>query len=77
MSKEQGPSLEANSFSVGQLIPRVLWNVEVHRRIHNSLPPVRIFSQTNSVHAGSHFLKNHFNIIFLSIPRLSKWFIPL
>jgi hypothetical protein len=39
---EQRPSLEANSFSASQEIPRVLWKPEVHYRINNSPPPVPI-----------------------------------
>jgi hypothetical protein len=47
---EHRPPWEANSFLVSQEIPRILWNLEFHYSIHNSLPIVPILNQLNPVH---------------------------
>ena len=72
-SMEQSPSWDVNMFSAGQKIPRILWNPQVHHRIHKCPPLLPILSKIDPVRViTSHFLKNHFNIMLLSMPGSSK-----
>jgi hypothetical protein len=61
---EHNPSSEANSSSDSQEIPRLLWNLKVHYRVHKSLPTVLVSTQNNSAHTFPPFyFKFYFNII--------------
>jgi hypothetical protein len=48
---QHSPSGEANRFTASQEIPHILWNPNVHYRIHKCPLPVRVLSHIKPVHA--------------------------
>jgi hypothetical protein len=72
---ELSPYREATSFPHTQDLPSILWNPEVHYRVHESPPPVPILSQTKSVHTTPSYLsKIHPNIIHICLGLSSNLF---
>jgi len=71
---EQSPSWEAKMSSASH-IPHILWNLEIHDCMYNSLPPVPILNQMNPVQAPpphpTNFFEIHFNIILIAMPMFS------
>jgi hypothetical protein len=65
------PFWKVNSGHGVQQIPSILWNLKFHYRVHKSLQPVPILSQTNLLHIlQCYFFKTHFSNILSSVPRL-------
>jgi hypothetical protein len=64
----QSPSWEANWLSASQEIPRILWNPNVHYRIHKSPAPVPILAQLDPVYTTSH--PNSWMSILILFPHL-------
>jgi hypothetical protein len=66
---ELSPSWEANSHCATQEIYNILWNANVHYRVHKSPLLVPILIQINLAHIiPSYLSKIHFNIILPPIP---------
>jgi hypothetical protein len=53
---EQRPSWEADSFSAGQEIPCILWNLKVHYHITTCLYPEPALNFPNASNLSDHLL---------------------
>jgi hypothetical protein len=53
---ELSPSWEVASCAVTQELPSILWNPEVHHRVHISPPPVPVLSQIDPVRSTPSYL---------------------
>jgi hypothetical protein len=73
-SIQHSSSCKAERFSASPEIPHILWNSNVHYRIHKFMPTVPILSQFNPIHLTiCHFLKIYVNIILSSPPGYTRW----
>jgi len=77
-SMEHSPSWEANSHSISQEIPYLLWNPKIHYQVNKSLLLVPIPSQIYQVHTFPLYsLRSiHSNVILPCIPMASEWPLP-
>jgi len=76
-STEQSPTCEADSNSAGRDILRLLWNPNVHYRVHICVLLAPILSQLHPFHTFPHdFCKIHFNIILPYTIRLPSSILP-
>jgi hypothetical protein len=67
---ELSPSWEAANCAATRELHSILWNPEVHHRVHISLPPVPILSQIDPIPTiPSYLSKIHFNIVHPSTSR--------
>jgi hypothetical protein len=72
------PSSEATSSSTTHEFHNILWNPNVHYRVHNTPPLVLILSQKNLVRTTkSYFFKFRFNIILRLTSRFFQWSLSL
>jgi hypothetical protein len=71
---ELSPSWEAANCAATQELPSILYNPEVHYRVHKRPPPIPILSQIDPVHTtSSHYSKMHFNVVHPPTSWSSKW----
>jgi hypothetical protein len=56
---ELSPSWEASNCTATQELPSILWNPEIHHRIHISPPSVPILSQIDPIHTTPSYLSKN------------------
>jgi hypothetical protein len=71
---EPTPSGGAVNSATTQEFPSILWNTNVHFRVHKSPTLVPILSQINPIYTIAPYLtKIHFNIVHPPTPWSSRW----
>jgi hypothetical protein len=73
-SMEQSPSWEASQFAANQEIPRILWNLKVHYRIHKCPLPVPILSQLDNSLAAAVNEPALYRLLMFQVPNLVSLF---